>query len=188
MARGSSQATGAATQAQSNSNTLMSNAGGLYSALAPELMSEAAHPAGMAPADMAAAGTAAQQSAGGSMAGATGQGALLAARTRNAGAPAAAIGAAARGAGEDLSKRAVDTQLANASMKEKQRQGALSGMQSLTGMETGAGNQALGQVAGDVNANTGAENASWDWASHLFQPLLGAASASAPTLYKAFGG
>ena len=178
MARGSQAATGAATQATDLSKTYAGNAGGLYSALAPELMSEAAHPSGMAPADLSAAGTAAQQSAGGSMAGATGQGALLAARTRNAGAPAAAIGASARGAGEDLSKRAVDTQMQNASLKEKQRQGALSGMQSLTGLETGAGNQALGQVAGDVNANTNAEDQSWSWAKYLMAPAMGAAGQS----------
>ena len=191
MARGSTAATGAATSAQNNSNTLMGNASSLYSSLAPELQSEAAHPQGFAPADRAAMTTAAQESAGGSQAGAVGQGALLAARTKNAGAPAAAIGAASRGAGEDLSRRAVETQFENAGLKEKQRQGALSGLQGLTGMETGAAGQELGIVPGAVNANTGAENASWDWATHLLQPLLGAASGSLPgiaSIMKAGGG
>ena len=188
MARGSQTANTAATTAQSNSNALMGNANALYSSLAPELQSEAAHPQGFAPADRAAMDTAAQQSAGGSMAGAVGQGALLGARTRNAGAPAAAIGAAARGAGEDLSKRAVETQVANAGLKEKQRQSALSGLQGLTGTETGAAGQQLGIVPGAVNANTSAAEQSWDWAKFLGAPLLSAASSSAAPIASIYKG
>ena len=61
MARGSSQATGAATSAQDLSNTYSGNAASLFSTLEPTLATEAAHPAGMAPTDLAAANTAGMQ-------------------------------------------------------------------------------------------------------------------------------
>ena len=187
MARGSQAAQGAATSAQSLSNTAAGNAGALFSTLAPELMSESAHPSGISQPDLAAANPAGLEAAGGSMAGATGQGALLAARTKNAGAPAAAIGESSRRAGETLSKAAVGTQMANAQMKEKQRQSALSGLGSLTGLETGAATNALGEVAQNVNANTNAANQSWDWAKYLLDPAMQAASGAAPSIEKAFG-
>src|SRR5690348_4147207 len=82
MARGSEQANTAATSAQNASNQFGANANALYSTLAPELMSEAAHPSGFGPQELARMNTAAQQSAGGANAGAVGQGALLAQRTR----------------------------------------------------------------------------------------------------------
>jgi hypothetical protein len=119
--------------------------------------------------------TAAQQSAGGSMGGAVGQGALLASRTRNAGTADAAIGQAARDSSANLSKAAVGIQGKNADLKQKQRQAGLSGLEGLTGMSTGASINALGQVAGNVNADTNAQNASWDWSKNLLQPILGAA-------------
>ena len=185
MARGSSQASGAATQAQNNSNTFMGNANSLFSTLAPELQTEAAHPSGIAQPDLAAMNTSAQQSAGGTQAAAVGQGALAKSRTKNAGAGDAAIAASSRGAGEELSKRALQTQITNAGMKEKQQQAGLSGLEGLTGMETGAANQALGIVPQAVNANTNAANQSWDWAKYLLDPAMAAAGQGAG---QAFGG
>ena len=178
MARGSSAATGAATTAQNNSNTFMGNANGLFSTLAPELQTEVSHPSGIAQPDLAAMNTASQQSAGGSMAGAVGQGALAKSRLKNAGAGDAAIADSSRGAGEDLSKRALQTQIENAGMKAKQQQAGLSGLEGLTGMETGAANQALGIVPQAVNANTNAANQSWDWAKMLLDPAMAAAGQS----------
>jgi|SRR5580692_6405934 hypothetical protein len=188
MARGSSQATSAATSAQNLSNSLEGNASSLYGTVAPQLEAEAAAPSGYAPADLAAMNTAAQQSAGGSQAGAVGQGALLAARTRNAGAPAAAIGQSTRTAGQQLSNAALGTQTANARLKEQQRQAGLTGEENLYGRDLGAGVQALGEVAPAVNANTNEENASWDWSKDILAPLLQAGGAAAPTIAKAFGG
>lgn len=178
MARGSTQATGAATSAQTLSNGLQGNSQALYGSLAPELESEAAHPAGYAPADVAAMNTAGQQSAGGSMAGAVGQGALLASRTKNAGTADAAIAKSAQTAGQQASNAALKTQTANANLKQQQRRSALTGLQGLYNTNTSGSIGALGQVAPNVNANTNAANSSWDWSSALLQPFLGAGAKS----------
>lgn len=173
MARGSDQATGAATSAQNLSNQYGANAQGIFSSLEPTLAAEAAHPAGMSPTDLAKADTAAQQSAGGGQAAAVGQGALLAGRTRNAGSADAAIAKSTETVGQDLSKAALQTQLKNASLKQQQQQEGLKGMEGLYGQNAGESVSALGQVASNVNANTQAENASWDWAKDLVDPLMG---------------
>lgn len=172
MARGSDQATAAATSAQNLSNNYAGNASQLFSTLSPMLESEAAHPSGMAPTDLAAADTAAQETAGGTQAAAVGQGALRAARTRNAGGSDAAVGSAARSAGQELSRASVGTRLKNAALKNEQSQFATKGLGSLFGENLTGGNQALGEVASNVNANTNAENASWDWSKDLLAPIL----------------
>lgn len=192
MSRGSTAATAAstqgntnATQAANNSQSFLNNSNALYSSVVPQLETEASAPSGFAPSDEAAMETGAQQSAGGTQAAAVGQGALLAARTRNKGAATGAIDAAARSAGENLSRNALGIQTKNAMLKESQRQNALSGLTGLTGLETGAANnalgvsnQGLGEVASNVQANTGAENASYDAFTDILNPLLGAASYS----------
>ena len=150
----------------------MGNANSLYGDLAPTLESEVAHPAGFAPTDEAAMETGAQQSAGGSQSGAVGQGGLYAARTGNRGGAAAAIADASRGAGQQLSKNLLGIRSANANLKNEQQQAGLSGLENLTGLETGASNTALGNVAGLSNANTNAANASYDWATDIFDPTL----------------
>ena len=179
MARGSTQATGAATSAQNLSNGLQGNAQSLYGSVAPELQAEAAAPSGYAPADLAAMNTSAQQSAGGSQAGAVGQGALLAARTRNAGAPAAAIGQSTRTAGQQASNAAVGIQAKNAGLKEEQRQAGLSGLENLYGRDLTGATTALGEVAPAINANTNAANESWDWTKFVLDPLLAAGGGAA---------
>ncbi len=115
-----------------------------------------------------------QQGAGGAEAGAVGEGMLHAARTRNAGGADAAIGAGVRDAGENLSKNALGVRIANAKLKNTQQQEGLGGLANLTGLETGAENTALGQVAPAVNADVNQQNASWDAVSHLLDPVLGA--------------
>lgn len=179
MARGSSQANTAATTGNQFAQADAGNASSLFSTLAPTLQAEAAHPAGMAPTDIAAADTAGQQSTGGSQGAALGQGMLRAARTRNAGGADAAIGASSRAAGENLSEAALTTRLKNATLKQQQQQSGIHGLEGLFGENLTAGNQALGQVAGNVNASTNAENASWDWAKDLFTPILSAAGSGA---------
>ena len=167
MARGNDTASGAATSAQNISSTAAGNAGALYGTLAPQLEAEAAHPAGFAPADLAAMDTSVQQSAGGTQAAATGAGGLMAARTRNAGAPMAAVAKAARTGGEIASEGALGTQIKNAGLEESQRQAANSELGNLYGVNQGSSVNALGQVAGNINADTNAENASWDWTKGL---------------------
>lgn len=178
MARGSDQATGAATTATNNSNAFNANQQSLYSDLAPTLEAEAAHPAGFNPADEAAMETGALQTAGGSQAAAVGAGNLLGARTRNKGAAAAAIPASARATGENLSQNLLGIRGANAKLRNEQQQAGISGLENLTNTETGAENTALGQVAPDVNANTEQENESWNWAKDLLDPALSAAGAA----------
>ena len=176
MARGSDQATGAATSAQNLSNEYGSNAQGIFSSLEPTLAAEAAHPAGMAPTDLAAANTAAQQSAGGGQAAAVGQGALLAGRTGNAGSADAAIAKSTETTGQNLSKAALQTQLKNDSLKQQQQQEGIKGMEGLYGQNAGESVGSLGEVASNVNANTQAENASWDWAKDFVNPMMGDAT------------
>lgn len=186
MARGSTQATTAASTAQNLSNVAGANAGQVYGQLAPELSAEAAHPAGFDPATEAGMNTAAQQSAGGANAAAVGQGALKAARTRNVGGSDAAIASGERGASDALSKRALDIQGENAQLKNHEQQAGLSGLEGLYSTDLGEAGSSLGQVAGNVNANTSAQNASYDWMTDLVAPLLNAASNGAKS-YAASG-
>lgn len=178
MARGSAAASNAADTAARTSAGLSGNASALYGTVAPALTRDVVNPTGFSPADLAAMDTAAQQSTGGSEAAATGQGALLGARTRNAGAPMAAIAESTRTAGENLSRGALGTRIQNAMLKNTNRRAALGGLESLYGTNVSGANAASGQIAGDVNADTNARNASWDWASHILQPVLSAAGNS----------
>lgn len=184
MGRGSDVAQNSATQSQNTATGLTSNANSLYSTLAPTLMSEAAHPAGFSPTDEAALETGAMDTAGGSEAAAVGQGNLEAARTRNAGGFGQAVSDAARGAGETLSRGLLGVRGANASLKQHQHDAALGGLEGLYGTNVGGANSALGNVAPLVNADTQAENASWD----AFNNITGAINQAASTGAKAFAG
>jgi hypothetical protein len=157
---------GVAKDALANSGTadtlssgLTGNAASIYGGLAPELQSEAAHPAGFTPSQVASQNTAAQQSAGGSQAGTVGQGGLYAARTKNAGAAQNAIGAGTRGAGANLSKAAVGVQNNQADLQQKQKQEGIAGLGGLYSEELGGGEKALGlsnealQAATQADAN-----------------------------------
>ena len=130
--------------AQNLSNQLTANASNVYGGLEPQLAAEAAHPSGYTPGQKASINTAAQQSAGGTTAGATGAGGLYAARTRNAGAGQAAIGASSRAAGGNLSRAAVGTQVQDANLAQSNRNKALGGLSSLYGTELSGGENALG--------------------------------------------
>jgi hypothetical protein len=126
------------------SNSLESNAAGVYGGLAPQLQAEAAHPAGYTPEQVASQNTAAQQSAGGSQAATAGAGGLFAARTKNAGAAQNAIGAGTRAAGANLSNAAVGVQNKQASLQQTQQQEGLKGLGGLYGENLSGGEQALG--------------------------------------------
>jgi hypothetical protein len=126
------------------SSQLTGNASSIYGGLEPTLTAEATHPAGFAPTDLASMNTAAQQSAGGGQAATVGQGGLYAARTKNAGAAQNAIGAGTRGAGANLSKAAVGTQVQNADLKNQQQQEGLKGLGGLYDANLSGGEQALG--------------------------------------------
>lgn len=148
--------------ANSMSSGLASNAGGLYGSLAPTLQAEATHPQGYTPEQTAAMNTAGQQSAGGSAAGAVGQGALLAARTRNAGAAQNAIQQSGRQASENASNTAVGTEMANANLQQKQQQAGISGEENLYNTELGGSMNALGLSNSALNgADSSAANNPW---------------------------
>lgn len=148
--------------ANSQASTLSGNASNVYGSLAPTLATEAAHPQGYTPAQQAAQNTAAQQSAGGSNAATVGQGALLASRTRNAGAAQNAIAQGGRQASENLSNAAVGTQVNNANLQQKQQQAGIQGEQQLYGQTLGGGMNALGLSNSSLNtANQADANNPW---------------------------
>ncbi len=149
---GTANATGAA---------LGNNASQLYGSLAPELQAQAAHPQGYTPQQKSAINTAGQQSAGGSMAGATGQGALLAARTRNAGAGANAIQQAGRQSSENLSNVATGTEVGSANLANKQQEEALKGEEGLYGTELGGSLKSLGLSNEALNVANGVKPPFW---------------------------
>lgn len=190
MARGSSAANTAATSAQNFSNSLQGNLSGLYGEVAPALSQEVTNPTGYTPTEKAQMNTASQQSVGGSNAGAVGQGALLASRTKNAGAAQNAVAQSARTGGQTLSNDALKTEMSDANLKQKQTQAGLSGLEGLYGETLGGANQALGIVPSAVNANTDAASQSWDWAKYLLDPAMqdAASGASAYAKSRASGG
>lgn len=131
-------------QATNDANQLGANAANIYGSLAPQLESEAAHPQGYTPQQKSAINTAGQQSAGGSMAGAVGQGALMAARTRNAGAGANAIQQSGRQASENLSNVATGTERGSANLANQKQEAAQRGLEGLNSTELGGSLHALG--------------------------------------------
>jgi len=140
---------------------LGANAENIYGSLAPTLTAQMAHPAGDTPQQKSAINTAGQQSAGGSMAGATGQGALLAARTRNAGAGANAIQQSGRNASDELSKVATGTEVGSANLANEQQQGAIKGLEGLNSAELGGSLQALGLSNSALNTANQAKPSFW---------------------------
>lgn len=179
MARGSDQANAASTAAVGQNAQLFGGGQSLYSTLSPQLTAQAANPAGFGPETLSRLDTAAEQSAGGGQAAATGQGALEESRTRNAGGAGMALSKAARESGKNLENAQLQTRIANEGLKEQQREGAQKGLEGLYGVDVSGGNQALGQVAANVDANAKQEDASWGWASHVLAPVLQAAGGAA---------
>ncbi len=179
MGRGNDQAQAGAKAGVAQNQTLFNSGQSLYGALAPELQAQMAHPAGIDPVTLAKMKTSNAETAGGTQGAAAGAGALLAGRTRNAGSADAAIAESARGAGQQLSTANQKTDIANAGMKEKQREQAIGGLEGLYGVNTGAANNALGEVANNTNANTNAENASWNWAKYILDPMMQASGQAA---------
>ena len=178
MARGNATAQDASKNALGYSQNLQGQQQSLYGTLNPALTGDITNPQGFTPEEKSAQRTVAMESAGGGLAGAMGQGALNTQRTKNAGGSDVAIGEAARGAGRNLSQAALGTELEDAALKQRKQAEAKRGMEGLYGISTGGGNQALGQVASNANANTNAANASWNWARYLLDPALQAGGAA----------
>jgi len=162
--------------AQNMSSNLYGNATNLYGSLLPMYQNEAVAPPGFTPTAKANMNTAAQQSTGGATAGSVGKGALYAARTRNAGAADASTAAGVQSAGENLSKSAVGTELADAALKESQRRQGLAGMQGLYTTDLGASQGALGLSNQALNNENNAPNF---WQQYLLNAQKSAAAAAA---------
>jgi hypothetical protein len=148
--------------AQSQNQQLSGQASGINNYLTPTLEAEANNPEGYTPQQMAYMNTASQQSLGGGAAATTGEANLTAARTRNAGGFAGAVGTANRGAQKQLSQNAVGIQTQQAQLQQQQRQQALQSLQSLYGIDE---NTALAYLnnsnsaLNDENAASGAASA-----------------------------
>ena len=89
------------------------------------------------------------------------------------------MAASARTAGQQLSNASLQTVLKNAALKQQQQESAQRGLEGLYGESANAGNAALSATAANVNANTQAENASWDWAKDILDPAMQAAGQAA---------
>ena len=181
--RGNPQAQAASQAGLANSNTLFGQGQGLYRTLAPQLAQEATNPQGFGPEERARMTTANEQTAGGTNAGITGEAGLIEGRTRNAGGTGMALSRAARETGKNLQNATLGINSEDAQLREQQRQEALRGEQGLYGTDVGAANAGLGETANNANANTEANNASWNWSRYLMAPVLGAAAGS-PALTK----
>jgi hypothetical protein len=117
-------------------NSQLSGSGSAISGyLTPQLEAEASNPEGYTPQQMAYMNTASQQSLGGGVAATTGEANLTAARTRNAGGFAGAVGTADRAAQKQLSQNSLGIQKSQADLQQQQRQQALQSLQSLYGVD-----------------------------------------------------
>lgn len=176
--------------AQNLSNQLTANSANIYGGLEPTLAAQAAHPSGYTPAQTASMDTAAQQSAGGSTAGAVGQGGLYAARTRNAGAGQAAIGASDRAAGSNLSNAAVGVQNKSANLAQGNQRAALGGLEHVMGTEQSGGEEALGlsNQALQGASSSSANNPVNQYGQILLKALLNNSKASSDGLSYGGGG
>lgn len=173
--RGNEEAQQASKSGLGYSRTLQGQQGSLYGTLAPAYSRDIANPVGLTPTEKANMNTAAMESEGGANAGAVGQGALQTARTRNAGGADAAIQESAREAGRGVTRAGLGTELADTELKQRKEAAAKSGMGQLYGISSGAANQALGETAANVNANSEAEQQSWNWAKFILDPAMKAA-------------
>lgn len=151
-----------ATTGSTGATAALANANSLYGTVAPQLINQSINPQGYSPAETAAQTTAAMQSAGGSGAGAAGQGKLYEMRTKNAGAAGNAIAQGQQQAGQQLGQAAVQQQVRNADLKQKQRTQAQQGLLALNSTELGSGTGLLNSSNSALNdVNQYDENSPW---------------------------
>ena len=124
----------------------------LYSSLEPQLQAEATSPSGYNPSDLSAMRTGARQAVGGTTAAITGQANLGVARNRNSAGYNATLDSAARSGGQQNSQDELAIQAANADLKQKQQQTALSSLGQLYGTNVGAGESYYGMAPSELNA------------------------------------
>lgn len=147
--------------AQSTAGGYGANAAQERSTLIPTLQQEINNPQGFTPSQTNAMLVAGEQGAGGANAAITGQAGLQAMRTRNSAGTSGVLDQAARRTAQNLSQNAVNIQAKNAELGAQNRQRALSGLQGLYGIDTGAQMKALGLVPEDINAEVNAGKSGW---------------------------
>jgi hypothetical protein len=125
------------------SGTNSNNAANALSTINPIYSKMATGTVGLAPQQKADALTASAQANGGGMASAVGQGGLYAARTGNAGAATAAIDDAARSAGVQSSKDALDVQNQSDQLAQQNQRIGLAGLNGIYQDATGQADAAL---------------------------------------------
>jgi hypothetical protein len=142
-------------------NTSTANAQGLYNQLVPTFTQEATNPQGYGKTDLAAMNTAAQQSAGGGVGAAVGEAGTKAAANRNLGSFAPALDEASRGATRTLGQEALNTQVQNAGLKERQRQAGISGLSGLQSQQNEDIMKSLGLSNQSANLELEAGKSGW---------------------------
>lgn len=136
-------------------------AGGIGGTLIPGLTQEFTNPQGLSPTDLNAEQVAAQQGAGGATGAITGEAGLNALRTRNTGNLSALLDQAARRTGQNISQADVGIQAQNAQLKQKQREQAEQGLQSLYGTDVGAQLKSMGLANEDLDTALKAGQTGW---------------------------
>lgn len=121
-----------------------SQASQIGSTIIPGLEQEATHPTGYTPEQLNAQRVASQQGLGGATSGITGQANLEAARTRNAGGFAAALGEAARAKNRQASQNEVELQARNADLANKKQRQAQQQLSGLYGTDVSSQLKAMG--------------------------------------------
>jgi hypothetical protein len=129
--------------------------------LVPQLEKQFTTPTGYNPTDVNNMLVAGEQGAGGATGSIVGQANLEAARTRNTGALSGVLDQAARQKQQVLSQNALNVANKQAEQKEKQRQLAAAGLESMYGKDVGAQLEAMKLVPADIGAETEAGKSGW---------------------------
>ncbi len=153
---------------QGVANTAGGDAGDLYNHLYKNYTDMYSNPTGFDPATKAAMNTAGGQAIGGAISGAVGQEGLLANRTGNVGAAAPVLDESVRNGMKQNSENALNTELADAKLREGHKMAGLAGLSDLHTSAVneqlramGLGNQAIGVGNQAVDANVAAGNSGW---------------------------
>lgn len=155
------QASNAETTAASTSAGLGASASGISSTLTPFLTSELEHPQGYSQQDMSSMLSAADAGAGGATSAIAGRATQNAAQTHNSGGLSSVLDDAARQRTKAAADSSEGIAASDAGLKQTQQQNAESSLQGMYGTDTSGMLSASGQEAGDINAETNANNSGW---------------------------
>ncbi|MFP5231547.1 MAG: hypothetical protein ACLGQX_02835 [Acidobacteriota bacterium] len=172
MRSATGQAANAATTAANTSAGLGAAASGISSTLTPFLTAELQHPQGYSQQQLSSMLSAADAGAGGATSAIAGRAMQNAAQTHNSGSLSAVLDDAARQRAKAAADASEQIGAANANLQQQQQQAASNQLQGLYGTNTSGMLQAAGQQAGDINAETNANNSGWlQQATGLMQGL-----------------